>query len=131
MVDDLVGNLRQMLPAESGGSSVWDHLVGTPLLIAVTLVGAVLLRWLIHRVIKRMVATTTVRTPTRRSIIPGRTGRAIADAAAGLAHERHVQRTTTMGSLLRSVTTFVVFGIAILTVMQLRSEERRVGKECW
>ncbi len=108
---DLLNDLRQLLPVQG---TVWDRLVGTPLLIVGTIVGAVVLRWLIHRFINRMVSTTTVRSETRRSIIPGRTGRAI----AGLAHERHVQRTTTMGSLLRSITTFVVFGVAVLTVMQ-------------
>ena len=116
MPDDLVNDLRQLLPTQG---SVWDGIVGTPLLIVVTLVGAVVLRWVINRIIKRMVATTTVRSQSRRSLIPGRTGRALADVAAGLAHERHVQRTTTMGSLLRSISTFVVFGIAVLTVMQL------------
>lgn len=113
---DLVSDLRAMLP---GQGTVWDRVVGPPLLISVTVVGAIVLRWVIHRVIKRMVATATVRGAARRSIIPGGRGRAIAEAAAGLARERHVQRTTTMGSLLRSITTFVVFGIATLTVMQL------------
>ncbi|MEO7060449.1 MAG: mechanosensitive ion channel family protein [Lapillicoccus sp.] len=112
---DLVVDLRELLPLQG---TVWDRIVGTPLLITVTVVGAVVLRWVIHRVIRRMVATTTARSATRRTVIPGRTGRALADAA-GLAHVRHVQRTTTMGAILRSITTFVVFGVALLTVMQL------------
>ncbi|MEO7058480.1 MAG: mechanosensitive ion channel family protein, partial [Lapillicoccus sp.] len=85
----------------AGQATVWDRVVGTPLLIAVTVVGAIVLRWVIHRLIRRTVATATARNQTRRSIVPGRPGRALAEAAAGLAHERHVQRTTTMGSLLR------------------------------
>jgi small conductance mechanosensitive channel len=37
--------------------------------------------------------------------------------AAGIDHERHRQRTLTMGSLLRSIVTFVVALITVLTVM--------------
>ncbi len=112
--------LRAMLPAADAGS-VWDRLLGTPLLIVVTLVGAVVLRWLLHRVIARTVLAATSRSASRipaLTALTGRAGRALADAA-GLAHQRHVQRTTTMGSLLRSITTFTVYGIALLTVMSL------------
>ncbi|MEO3938458.1 mechanosensitive ion channel family protein [Dermatophilaceae bacterium Soc4.6] len=109
--------LRTILPSANTGS-VWDRLLGTPLLIVVTLVGAVVLRWVLHRVIARTVVAATSRSAARIPTLPGRAGRALADAA-GLAHQRHVQRTTTMGSLLRSITSFVVLGIALLTVMSL------------
>jgi len=109
--------LRAILPAADVGS-VWDRLLGTPLLIVVTLIGAVVLRWLLHRVIARTVVAATSRSASRIPALPGRAGRALADAA-GLAHQRHVQRTTTMGSLLRSITTFIVYGIALLTIMSL------------
>ncbi|MDQ2755924.1 MAG: mechanosensitive ion channel family protein [Actinomycetota bacterium] len=108
---------RAILPGADTLSG-WDRLLGTPLLIVVTLVGAVILRWVLHRVIARTVVAATSRSAARIPVLPGRAGRALAEAA-GLAHQRHVQRTTTMGSLLRSITTFVVYGIAVLTMMSL------------
>ena len=113
----LTGFVRAAAP-DSGGTGFWHWLLGTPLLIVVTLVGAVVLRWVLHRVIGRLVAGATSRSAVRLTTIPGRAGRALA-AAAGAAHERHVQRTQTMGSLLRSITSFLVYGIALLTVMSL------------
>ena len=96
--------------------AAWEKLAGPPLLIASTLIGAVVLRWLALRVIERMVATAATRSDARLQRVPGRTGRVLADVT-GLAHERHLQRTRTMGAILRSIVTFVVFGVATLTVM--------------
>jgi small-conductance mechanosensitive channel len=64
------------------------------------------------------VKATLARADARRSQEPSRAGRVIAQAT-GAAHERHRQRTLTMGSLLRSIVTFVVALITVLTVMQL------------
>jgi len=96
--------------------AAWERLAGPPLLIASTLIGAVVLRWLALRIIERMVATAATRNDARLATVPGRTGRVLADVT-GLAHERHLQRTRTMGAILRSIVTFVVFGVATLTVM--------------
>lgn len=106
------------LLAAIGLDQVWEKLVGAPLLILVTVIGAIVLRWLAHRVIDRMVATATARSESRLAQLPGRAGKLFAHAA-GLAHERHLQRTTTMGAILRSIVTIVIFGIAILTIMSL------------
>ncbi len=96
----------------------WDTAGGAVILIALTLLGAVVLRWLANRLISRMIATATARSDARLAQTPNRAGRVLADVT-GLAHARHVQRTTTMGAILRSITTFVVFGIAALTVMSI------------
>jgi small conductance mechanosensitive channel len=97
---------------------VWDWFRGDPLLILVTIVAALVLRWLILRSIGRVVRVTIARSDARRAKEPGRAGRVIAQAT-GLAHERHLQRTLTMGSLLRSMVTFVVGLITVLTVMSI------------
>jgi small conductance mechanosensitive channel len=78
----------------------------------------VLLRWVLLRFIGRTVTATLARADARRSQEPGRASRVIAQAT-GAAHERHRQRTLTMGSLLRSIVTFVVALITVLTVMQI------------
>ena len=72
---------------------------------------------MLHRLINRVVATATSRRAERLASIPG-AGRAL-QAVRGVANARHVQRTQTMGALLKSITTFVVLGITALTVLSL------------
>ena len=99
----------------------WDRLVtwliGDGLRVLLTIVLALVVRWLAHRAIERVVAVMTSRSRSEESV-GGRAGRVLAQAT-GLAHARHVQRVTTLGSLLRSIVTFVVALIATLTVMAL------------
>ena len=99
-------------------AAIWvgDWLVGTPLLIITVVVVGLLARFLLHRLINRVVATATSRRAERLASIPG-AGRAL-QAVRG-ANVRHVQRTQTMGALLKSITTFVVLGITALTVLSL------------
>ena len=91
-------------------------LVGAPVSILIVLLVSVIARWALHRAIRRVVLATTSRHATRLAGLPG-AGRAL--AAAGMASERHTQRTATMGALLRSITTFVVFGVAGLTILSI------------
>ena len=99
----------------------WDRLVtwliGDGLRVLLTIVLALVVRWLAHRAIGRVVAVMTSRSRSEESV-GGRAGRVLAQAT-GLADARHVQRVTTLGSLLRSIVTFVVALIATLTVMAL------------
>ncbi|MCE1178921.1 MAG: mechanosensitive ion channel family protein [Micrococcales bacterium] len=104
-------------PATDLAESLWDWARDQGLLILVVIVGAVVVRWLLQRVIARIVDTALQRSAERlRSA--GTAGRVIA-SATGLAHERHVQRTRTMGSLLRSTVSVVVGLVAVLTVMAI------------
>jgi moderate conductance mechanosensitive channel len=96
---------------------VWDWFLGTPLQIVVIIAFAIVLRWVLLRFIGRTVRLTLARADARRSREPGRASRVIAQAT-GSAHERHRQRTETMGSLLRSIVTFVVALVAVLTIMR-------------
>ena len=99
----------------------WDRLVtwviGDGLRVLLTLVLALVVRWLAHRAINRVVGLMTSKSVEKVGS-SGRAGRVLAQAA-GLAHQRHVQWVNTLGSLLRSVVTFVVTLIAVLTVMAL------------
>ncbi|MEO5983385.1 MAG: mechanosensitive ion channel family protein [Pedococcus sp.] len=100
---------------------VWDWFLGPPLRVVVTVLAALVLRWVLLRSIGRVVRITLASSDARRSREPGRVGRAsnAVAAAAGIDRERHLQRTLTMASLLRSVVTFVVALITILTVMAI------------
>lgn len=97
---------------------VWDWFTGKPLSVVITVVAALVLRWVLLRSIGRVVAVTLARADARRSHEHSRAGRVLAQAA-GVLHERHRQRTLTMASLLRSIVTFVVALITILTVMAI------------
>jgi small conductance mechanosensitive channel len=96
----------------------WNWFSGTPLKVVTTILGALLLRWALIRSIGRVVDVTLAKSEARRSAEPSRARRVLAQAT-GAAHERHRQRTLTMGSLLRSVVTLVVLLITVLTVMDI------------
>ncbi|XVX19011.1 mechanosensitive ion channel family protein [Actinomycetota bacterium] len=96
---------------------LWDWARDQGLLILVVVFGAVILRWVLHRVISRVVDAAVQRSYDRLESA-GAAGRVLA-SATGLAHERHAQRTRTMGSLLRSIVSFVIGTVAVLTVMAI------------
>jgi len=95
---------------------VLDVAVGAPLRIAALLLGAVLVRWLVHRAITRIVRRT-VDSKLRERLVDRRRGRVLVEASDALAAERRRQRAETIGSVLRSVASFVIFGIALVTVL--------------
>ncbi|MGW5239154.1 mechanosensitive ion channel family protein [Monashia sp. NPDC004114] len=95
---------------------VYNWVIGTPVLILITVVAGIIARWLLIRVINRVVASTTARANERLAKLPG-ASRAL--QAVGVAGERTIQRTETMGALLKSITTFLVYTIVGLTVMSL------------
>lgn len=101
--------------------SLWDKvsnwLLAEGLSILLTIVLALVLRWLALRGIRRVVAAMTSKSAAKVSTT-GRAGRALA-SATGLAHARHVQRVTTLGALLRSIITFTIALITALTIMAI------------
>ena len=93
-----------------------DLLVGTPLRIAGIVVAAVVVRWLLHRAITRVVARTVglnlkERFPDNRGATPGAT------SGAALLGERRRQRADTIASVLRSIASFVILGMAFAMVL--------------
>ena len=97
--------------------TVQAWLVTDGLRILLTLVLAVVALWVLRRLIDRVVDTMSSRS-AQRLAESGRAGRALA-AATGLANERQRQRVETVASLLRSIVTFVVVTLAVLTIMAL------------
>ena len=96
-------------------AQVWLATVG--LRILATIVLAAISLWLLRRLINRVVATMTSKS-AQRLAESGRAGRVLA-TATGLDNERQRQRVETVGSLLRSIVTFVVVTLAVLTIMAL------------
>jgi small-conductance mechanosensitive channel len=96
----------------------WSTLVGTPLSIAVTVVLAVVARWLSHRFIDRMLSNAHSRHDGRLKALRTVGGRAIVDVT-GYASARHQQRMATTASVLKSMLTIVILGSALLMVLDL------------
>ncbi|MBB2890410.1 mechanosensitive ion channel family protein [Flexivirga oryzae] len=102
-----------LAPAATDSESTLQWAVGAPLMVVCIILGAVVLRWIVVRAIDRAVHAMEHRqNPARVS----RAGRVLREAA-GLDSERRKQRAATMGSILRSISTILIFGIAGLTVM--------------
>ncbi len=105
------------LPAPTADTvSQWQSLLGPSLTIVGTLVGALLLRWVLHRAIDKVVGNALTRAARNESRTPRRATRILAQAT-GLDEERKTQRAATMGAILKSTSTFVIFTLALLTVM--------------
>jgi moderate conductance mechanosensitive channel len=84
-------------------------LLGPPLRIVLILLGALVLRWLVNRGIRSVVDKAVARADHHE--------RTTVERLVGSDTERRRQRALTMGSLLRSIATFVIATIALLTVM--------------
>lgn len=84
--------------------------------IALTVTLAVFVRWLVNRAIRLGVSASLKRAEERSADRGGRASRILADMT-GLSDERHQARTKTVGSVLRSINTIVVFTVASLMIL--------------
>jgi moderate conductance mechanosensitive channel len=104
----------------SGGNewvaSASDWLIAKPLNILILLIIAFALRWVIHRVIDRVMNKAA--TGSVPGIINRGKSRQVVDRSR-VASERRHQRTATMGSLLKSITTGVIFSIVAIMVVDV------------
>ncbi|MBA0126416.1 mechanosensitive ion channel family protein [Haloechinothrix sp. YIM 98757] len=93
-----------------------DWLVAKPLKILVVLAAALVLRYLLHKLINRV-----TRLPRENNGKTPALLRPLRERAPGVAGttliERRQQRAKTLGSVLRSITSFVIFGIAGLQIL--------------
>lgn len=90
--------------------------IGKPLSILALLVLAFFLRWLIHRVIDRVVERAAVGIAPAR-LLSFRKGSAEAAAAVERTPGRRVQRARSLGSLLRSISSGVIFGVILVMIL--------------
>lgn len=89
-----------------------------PLRIVMVLLLAVAARWLVHRTIRRLVRTTSdAGVPTMLRPLRERIPTAAAEPGE-FVPERRRQRAEAIGSVLRSLSTAFIFGIAVLMVLK-------------
>ena len=93
-----------------------NTMIDTATSLVLILVVAFLLRWVLHRAISRL--TNRVTDGRVSSLIRAqRTPRRQAGADQPRSVERRAQRAGTIGSLLRSTATFVIYGVAFVMVL--------------
>lgn len=99
-----------------------DWLVAKPLRIVLTILVAVLLRWLLRKLIHRLTTVqyngngklpVMLRSLRERGANGGRDPRETDPVTV----ERRRQRAETIGSLLKSITSFVIFGLAFILIL--------------
>jgi len=110
------------LVGEATGSDTaadWVNLlVATPAAIVGLLLGGFVVRWLLHRVIDRI--TTQAAEGTVPGVLQRGQAAKVLDGGASPALQRREQRARTMGSLLKSISTGVVFTVvAFMMVSEL------------
>jgi small-conductance mechanosensitive channel len=94
---------------------VGDWLVHSGVPILFILVAAALIRWVLHRLIQRIVRRT-LHSKLPEVLEGHRATRVLANATGALS-ERRRQRTETLGSVLRSLVTTIVFGVAFVMIL--------------
>lgn len=115
-VDASLCNLTYEQTGDATLSTVVDWVVGKPLALLGLVVIGLLVRWVLHRLIDRVVRKA------EHGVLPDRLSRAVSGGRMGAAlnlrddpgYTRRVQRAATMGSLLKSIVTGVVLTVVTL-----------------
>ncbi|GAB2686887.1 mechanosensitive ion channel [Saccharopolyspora gloriosae] len=92
-----------------------DLLIAKPLNILMIVIIAFLARYFVHRTISRLTRGSGGKTP--KLLVPLKERRSEA-AGMALLSERRVQRARTIGSVLKSLASFVIFGLALMYVLK-------------
>ncbi len=100
-------------------ATISDWIVGKPSALAGLILIGLLIRWVLHRLIDRIIrraGTGVLPTRLSRRIAGGRVGAAF-NVGDDVGQTRRVQRAATMGSLLKSIVSGVVFTVIALMAM--------------
>lgn len=110
-------NLMWQLTGNDTATRIFDWLLGRPVVVIALVFAGVIVRWLAHRLIDRLARGA------ERGVLPGRLSTlsigqtSLGDAFSALEGDyatRRVARARTMGSLLKSVATAVIFTVVLL-----------------
>jgi len=95
-----------------------DVLLAIALKLASLLVLAIVVRYLLHRVIDRLVARAAQTEPPKR-VFGSRRAAKVVFGGTGIYSERRALRATTLGSLLKSIVTAVIGAIAVVMTLDI------------
>jgi small-conductance mechanosensitive channel len=96
-------------------NDVGDWLLHSGLPILCILLAAALVRWVVNRLISRIIRRTLESRLAER--LEGHRATRVLASATGALHERRRQRTETLGTVLRSIVTAVVFSVAFVMIL--------------
>ena len=101
-------------------SNEWwgDVLLDNPLKLAALLVLAVVVRYLVHRMIDRLVMRAAQTEPPER-LLGSRRAAKVVFGGTGIYSERRALRATTLGSLLKSIVTAVIGTIVVVMALDI------------
>lgn len=101
-------------------SSEWwaDLLLGKPLQLVLLLLIALIVRYVLHKLINRVVTRAVEHEPPRQ-VLGSTTAARVVFGSAGAYSERRALRIQTLGSLLRSVVTVIIGAIVIVMAMDI------------
>ncbi|MCA1186965.1 MULTISPECIES: mechanosensitive ion channel family protein [unclassified Saccharopolyspora] len=92
-----------------------ELLIAKPLNIVMIVIIALLVRYFVHRTISRLTRGNGGKTP--KLLVPLKERRPESSAMA-LLSERRMQRARTIGSVLKSLSSFVIFGLALMYALK-------------
>jgi small conductance mechanosensitive channel len=95
-----------------------DVLLGNPLKLATLLVLAIVVRYLLHRMIDRLVVRAAQTEPPER-VLGSRRAAKVVFGGTGIYSERRALRATTLGSLLKSIVTAVIGVIVVVMALDI------------
>ena len=109
-----------MIDTQERFSDEWwgDVLLGNPLKLAALLVLAVVVRYLLHRMIDRLVVRAAQTEPPER-VLGSRRAAKVVFGGTGIYSERRALRATTLGSLLKSIVTAVIGVIVVVMALDI------------
>ncbi|HEV7649164.1 MAG TPA: mechanosensitive ion channel family protein [Actinophytocola sp.] len=93
------------------GSAGW--LIAKPITILLIIIGALIVRVICRRLIDRLTSTTGGKIPTVLRPLRERAPQALGQ----LLSERRAQRAQTIGSVFKSIVSFIVFGLAFMMIL--------------
>jgi small conductance mechanosensitive channel len=111
----MAGLTHALASSASFGHDVGHWLGHTGVPILAILVVSTVLRFVIHRVIRRLVRRSVESSISER--LEQHTATRVLATATGALHERRVQRTETLGTVLRSVSTALIYSIAFVMIL--------------
>ncbi|MGI9093936.1 MAG: mechanosensitive ion channel family protein [Mycobacteriales bacterium] len=99
-------------------ASIADTILGPIAKIVLVVIVALIVRWLLHRLIRRLVQTSAQgAVPAILAPLTERAASSRLVAATGWIAERRRQRAETIGSILRSIASFVVTAVAFMLIL--------------
>ena len=117
----MVGRVNSPVPNPTGlppfVENNKDWLIVIPIRIAITIIVAVIVRWLLHRLVDRLVRPVRGGVPRILRPFKERIESSRLIESTGLLSERRGQRAQTIGSVIKSIISIIILSIAVMVIL--------------